>query len=176
MKIVLWMVLLGTSFLIPAEAFAQRGRNADVRVVAPERSARLAHCRAPSNGRAYVCRSEPNSRVVYRYASTTRPQSARVWITPSWARVRVDFRRHDVRRGEIDQRWLRDVVGKHTIRRVREHGHDAGLRGPVRGHWVARGHDDVLVLTMERQEVARLIDRDLDGRVDVFLLRNFRRW
>jgi hypothetical protein len=114
--------------------------------------------------------------VVYRYASTTRPQSARVWITPSWARVRVDFRRHDVRRGEIDQRWLRDVVGKHTIRRVREHGHDAGLRGPVRGHWVARGHDDVLVLTMERQEVARLIDRDLDGRVDVFLLRNFRRW
>jgi hypothetical protein len=29
---------------------------------------------------------------------------------------------------------------------------------------------------MERQEVARLIDRDHDGRVDVFLLRNFRRW
>lgn len=179
MKRTLWMVLLGTSLLIPADATAQRHRNANDR--APERSARLADCRAPSNGRAYVCRSEPTSRVVYRYAGAPRPTAAaRVWITPSWARVRIDFGRHDVRfaprRGEVGQRWLRDVLGDRTVRRVRDHGRGAGLHGRVSGHWVERYRGDILVLTMEGMEVARLIDRDLDGRVDVFLLRNFERW
>jgi hypothetical protein len=168
--------LLGASLLIPASVEAQRGRVDRLARAATPQSARLADCRAPSDGRAYVC-SSPASRTVYRYAGPPRPVAARAWVRPAWRHADVHVGWRGARRGEVGARWLRDVLGARTLRDVRAHGRRAGLHGPVRGHWTdGRRGASVLVLTMRNQVVARLVDRDFDGRVDVFLLRNFRRW
>lgn len=170
------LALLGASFLIPAHVDAQRARAPRVaRAVTPQ-SARLAECRAPSDGRAYVC-TAPTSGVVYRYAGPPRPTTARVWIRPTWRHEDVHLRWRGVRRGEVGRGRLRQMLGARTLREVRDHGRRAGLSGPVRGRWTeGRRGGSVLVLTMRDQEVARLVDRNLDGHVDVVLLRNFRRW
>ena len=86
MKRTLWMVLMGTSFLIPIEAEAQRygARNAPAsRQIAPV-SARLANCRAPSGGRAYACRNDVHTNVVYRYAGDRRNRFRRAWVVAHW--------------------------------------------------------------------------------------------
>jgi len=176
MKRSMSLVLLGASFLMPTHAEAQRARAGRQERVATPQSARLAECRAPSDGRAYVCRA-PASQVVYRYAGRPATGPVRTWIRPTWRSGDLYLSWRGVRRGEVGQRWLRDMLGPRTLREVRDHGRRAGLDGPVRGHWtVGRRGGSVLVLTIRSQEVARLIDRDFDGRVDVFLLRNFHRW
>ncbi len=69
------------------------------------------------------------------------------------------------------------MVGAATVRRVRDVGRRAGLRGSLRGRWAEnRRSGAVLTLSMRGQEVARFLDYDRDGLVDEVRLRNFRRW
>ena len=172
MKRMLSAALLGASFLIPAEATAQR-----VRVVADHPRAvpvtgRLAECRAPSRGRAYVCRPETN--VVYRYAGGARRPVVRDWAVVEWGRIHM----YPVRgswHGLINEGRLRDMLGDRTVERVRDRGRRFGLRGPVRGDW----HESlrfgaVLTLRVDGREVAELLDFDRDGIVDQVLLRDLR--
>ncbi len=179
MKRTLWMVLMGTSFMIPIEAEAQRGRarNAPAsRQIAPL-SARLTKCRAPSGGRAYLCGNEVHTNVVYRYSGNGRTRTRRAWVVAKWGRIHIYPVRYHARSRGISQGRLRDMLGAATVRRVRDAGRRAGLRGSVRGQWSeSRRSGAVLTLTMNRQEVARFADYDRDGLVDEVLLRNFRTW
>lgn len=172
----LWMALIGASVLMPIDADAQRVRPRNrpaERTVAPA-SARLANCRTPRQGRAYVC-DAPHDNIVYRYSADRGRRARRAWIPASWGRRSVYLTRRDLRRGEVRQGRLREILGPATVRRVRDHGRRAGLRGSLRGHWLRRGRaSSILVLTMRDQEVARLVDYDRDGLIDDFLLRNFR--
>ena len=88
--------------------------------------------------------------------------------------MRVDGRRG--RRGFLTQKHLRDVLGRRTVQRIRDAGHNAGLRGPLAGRWEdARRRGSVLVVTMDGIEVAEFIDFNRDGFVDeVFLARGHR--
>ena len=179
MKRTFWMVLVGSSFLLPIEAEAQRGRNRNApasRQIASV-SARLANCRAPSGGRSYVCRNDVHTNVVYRYGGNSRNRVRRAWVAANWGSIHMYPVRYRARNREIGQRQLRDMLGAATVRRVRDLGRRSGLRGSVRGRWVEnRRSGAVLTLTMNRQEVVRFLDYDRDGHVDEVLLRNFRTW
>ena len=170
------MALLGASFLIPMEADAQRGRQRNQpvdRYVAPTNSARLARCRAPGQGRSYVCTNDRRDDVVYRYSGNIGPRARRAWITPQWRRTSIYLTPRDFRRDELGQGRLRAILGKATLRRVRDHGRRAGLNGSVRGHWVgSRRAGSTLVLTMTADMP---YEAAVFGLVDDFLLRNFRR-
>jgi hypothetical protein len=71
-------------------------------------------------------------------------------------------------------------MGGHVVNRIRDHGRRMGLRGALHGEWVNGGRRGrVMVVHMDRVEVAELVDFDRDGVVDdVFLLRlgAERRW
>ena len=179
MKRILWVVLMGTSFLFPIEAEAQRGRvrNAPTSGQIAPASARLSSCRAPSGGRPYVCRNDVHTNVVYRYSGNGRNRVRRAWVVAKWGRIHIYPVRYRSRSREIGQRQLRDMLGTATVRRLRDVGRRAGLRGPVRGRWTeSRRSGAVLTLTMNRHEVARFLDYDRDGLVDEVLLHNVRRW
>lgn len=172
MKRMFSVALLGASLLIPAEAGAQR-----VRVVERHRAVpvtgRLAECRAPSHGRAYVCRPHA-SNVVYRYAGGVRRPVVRDWAVVEWGRIHM-YPVRGSRDGRITQGRLRDMLGDRTVERVRDRGRRFGLRGPVRGDW----HESlrfgaVLTLSMEGREIAELLDFDRDGIVDQVLLLDLR--
>ncbi len=176
----LWMVMLGTTFLVPAEAEAQRARGAstrDGRAVAPVGSARLVSCPAPSGARAYRCAPEVRRRVGVRPVAPVPRVAQRTWVSAGWRGAPIFLTWRDLRRAELGQGRLRQILGRPTLDGIADHGRRAGMRGPVRGHW-ARGRwaGTVLVLTMRGGEVARLVDYDRDGLVDDLLLRNFRRW
>lgn len=172
MKRILSMVLVGASFLIPSSADAQRGRVDHARVLRAN-TARLAACRAPGNGRAYVCRAASN--VVYRYAGGARRPIVRDWVVVDWRNVRmvpVRFRRSD---GMITQPMLREMLGVTTVRRLRDRGHRFGLRGPLRGVWhESWRYGSVLTVFMDGRELAELVDWNSDGWVDQVLMRDVR--
>ena len=180
MKRKLWVVLVGTSFLIPIQADAQRARSRRVPVtrhVDAWASGRLASCRAPSGGRAYVCRADTRRNVVYRYSGTGRARSSRNWVLAEWGDMHMHLAGRFTRSGSISQGRLRHMLGAATVRRVRDLGRRAGLRGSLHGHWVeSRRLGAVLTLSIGDQEVAQFLDYDRDGLVDDVLLRNFRRW
>jgi hypothetical protein len=172
MKRILSAALLGASILIPAEATAQRVRVVVDHPRAVPVTGRLAECRAPSHGRAYVCRAESN--VVYRYAGGVRRPVVRDWAVVEWGRIHM-YPVRGSRHGLINEGRLRDMLGDRTVERVRDRGRRFGLRGPVRGDW----HESlrfgaVLTLEIEGREVAELLDFDRDGIVDQVLLRDQR--
>jgi hypothetical protein len=83
--------------------------------------------------------------------------------------MRTDFRFD--RRGVLNQRQLRDVLGRRTVDRVRNEGRRLGLRGALRGRWhQAFRFGDVLVVTMGGVEVAEFADYDGDGFIDEVLV------
>ena len=68
MKRMLAGALMGAALLMPMEADGQRNRSRNrpvERYVEASRSGRLVDCRAPRDGRAYVCRDDRADRVVY---------------------------------------------------------------------------------------------------------------
>lgn len=182
MKRRLWVVLVGTSFLIPIQADAQRARSRGVPVtrhVNARASGRLTSCRAPSGGRAYVCRGDTRRNVVYRYSGTGRTRTRLRWVLAEWGNMHMHMRLagRSTRAGSISQSRLKDMLGARTVRRVRDLGRRAGLRGSLHGHWVEnRRLGAVLTLSIGDREVAQFLDFDRDGSVDEVLLRNFRRW
>lgn len=173
MKRELMCALVGASFLIPANTEAQRGRDRGPRVHQPAPvvvSGRLSRCSPPSGARAFDCRS----RVVYTSGTRWAPRRANAaWIRADWGRVRfAPIRyRHD---RFLNQGELRALVGQHTVTRIRKEGRSAGLRGALSGEWIrASRAGRVLVVTMDRVDVAELVDFDFDGIVDdVYLIRH----
>lgn len=172
MKRELMSVLIGASILLPMDAEAQRNRGRDrdrndrndrVTQPAPVRaSGRIAY---PVRARALP----PQTRVIYsNYGGSVRHRAGRVWIRADWGRPHLVPVRHRARYDRVlDQRDLRDILGKRMVERVRDAARDSGLRGQLRGHWVnARRDGLILVVTMEREDVAEFVDYDHDGDFD----------
>lgn len=171
MKRELMSALIGASILVPKDMEAQRGRDRGPRVQQPAPavvSGRLNRCRPPSGARAFDCRS----RVVYTSGTRWAPRRVNAaWIRADWGRVRfapVRYRRDRF----LNQGELTRLVGPHTISRIRKEGRRSGLRGPLHGEWIrAPRSGRVLVVTMDRVDVAELVDFDRDGIVDdVYLI------
>ncbi len=182
MKRELKSVLLGAALIVPVDAEAQRGRGR-----AADDNPRVEKLQPITTGgrvapRGRVAARAPYARDRVVYSSHSAYRVPRVYRSGRWnvgyrdtrIRGRLDygrtpiFVRHRNRfDGRLNQGELRRVLGHETVRQVRQAGRRAGLRGPVRGHWVdARRHGLVLVVTMERVDVAEFIDYDRDGWID----------
>jgi hypothetical protein len=114
-------------------------------------------------------RAGRNTRVVYSSRSTLpRYRRTGAWVRVDWGRsVRFRVVRGRSFRGFLNGRELRDVLGHRTVRLIRDAGHDVGLRGALRGRWLAEpGLGDVLVVTMGGADVAEVLDYNRDGFVD----------
>ncbi len=180
MKRELFMVLLGASILIPAEADAQRNRTRDRsredrsgQPAPVQANGRIAYP-APRGGRRAWDRG---TRVVYSSRAGRAPYRGRqLWVRADWGRIRMRAMSHRRDRRTLNQSDLRHVLGRHTVNRVKNNGRRTGLRGSLRGHWVnQRGQGRILIVTMGRVDVAEFIDFDRDGFVDdVFMIRNGR--
>lgn len=177
MKRELMSALLGASLLVPASVDAQRNRHRAPHQPAPITvSGRLAHCSAPRGARPFDCRA----RVVY--SSGTRYASGRsrvAWVRADWGHVRLAPARRARWNRFITQGELKRLMGHRVVHRIRDHGRRAGLRGALRGEWVNEGRDRVLVVRMDRVDIAELVDFDRDGLVDDIFLARFgsgRRW
>jgi hypothetical protein len=173
MKGKLMLVLMGAAFLMPQESTAQRVRDrvrTGTRAAPITVSGRLSGCRAPAGARAFDC----SRRVVYssfRRSSASRGNRARAGS--DWSRTRLSFRGNN-RAPSLNQRQLRDVLGKRTVDRVRAAGRSVGLRGSLHGQWEReRRGSATLVILMNRVKVAEFIDYNRDGRIDdVFVIGN----
>ncbi|MDA0327963.1 MAG: hypothetical protein O2958_02960 [Gemmatimonadetes bacterium] len=161
------MVLIGASFLVPLDASAQRTR--DTRDRGP-RATQPAPITVSS-------RIAPRSRVVYSSHSSRyrREVQDRFWVRVDWGRDRVALR-HRARAGVLNHRRLVDVLGHRAVDRVHDAGRRAGLRGALRGHWEdTRGRGSILIVTMDRVEIAEFLDYDGDGFIDdVYMIREAR--
>ncbi len=185
MKRELITLLIGASFFA-SDVEAQRnrdqvnaggdrnGRNDRVEQLEPIRaSGRIAPRHVYRGGRY-----DRRTRVVYSSRSWYRTPRARnswgrnAWIRADWGRIRMRpfVLRHD--RAFLNKRELREVLGRRTVDMLRDSGRRAGLRGTMRGHWVEqRGQGRILVVTIDRVDVAEFVDFDRDGFVDdVFLI------
>ncbi|MGY8778563.1 MAG: hypothetical protein ACKVIN_10615 [Longimicrobiales bacterium] len=181
MKRELITILIGASFFA-SDVEAQRNRDRDNQTGRDDRDGRVeqlepVHARGRIAPRTIVYRSgrpeHVRSRVVY--SSNRRRRSyapLHVWVRADWGRVRMQPFAVRANRTVLNQRDLRNVLGRRTVDRVRDSGRRAGLRGSLRGHWVEqRGQGRVLVVTMDRIDVAEFVDFDRDGFVDdVFLV------
>lgn len=197
MKRELILALSGAMLLVPAGAEAQRNRSRDanrdrvervepVRTPAAERGRvqRLEPVRA--NGRINPYRTvrrierAPRSRVVYTSGRRDRFQrGGTVWVRANWGRVYMEPIRFTSHQRELKQSDLRRILGKRTVDRIKDAGRDFGLRGSLRGHWVRGGAGRTLIITMDRVDVAEVVDFNRDGFVDeVFLIHHGRalRW
>lgn len=174
MKRDLVLALVGLVMVLPVDAEAQRrDRNGDRARDRGDRVERLEPVRAP--GRVYRTRPryrDVRTRVVYSsHSRHPRYSVGHVWLRADLGPVR--FRRGFYgRRVVLEQRELRDLLGRHAVKRVREAARWAGIRGPMRGRWLGpRGGSRVLVVTVDGFEVAEFADIDRDGFVDqVYLI------
>lgn len=192
MKRELLSVLIGAALIVPADVEAQRGRKhvpqRGPRVVDATpavASGRLNRCRAPAHARSFECR--PANRVVYSSRAGYRPttvyrpyRDSRIRVRLAWGSGRLDFRARPHMAGTVGPAQLRRILGPQTVNRVRRAGRRLGLRGAPRGHWVESWrHGLVLVVTMDRVDIAEFVDYDRDGFVDdAFFFRHDggRRW
>lgn len=178
MKRELMSVLLGAAMLVPVDAEAQRGRGRGsddaprVQKLEPVRRGGRIAPRA-ARARPYTTRS----RVVYRsregYPRAGRGTRVHGIYRDSWVRVRLDWGRAPrfPVRARLDRSLnpgeLRHVLGHQTVNRIRRAGRRMGLRGAPRGHWVdSWRHGLVLIVTMDRVDLAEFFDYDRDGFID----------
>ncbi len=188
MKRELLSILLGAAFLAPAGADAQRprARAADGgprverlepitrggRVAPRTRVARVRHAPAPS-------RIVYTSHAGYRAPLAYRPyRDSRVRIRLEWGHAPLRLHERPYLDRSMSPGELRRLLGPHTVNRIRRAGRRSGLRGPVRGHWIDTWrHGLVLVVTMERTDLAEFIDYDRDGLIDdAFFFRHHAAW
>lgn len=195
MKRELMSVLIGAAILVPMDAEAQRGRGR-----AADDTGRVQKLESITTGgrvtpRGRFAARAPHSRNRVVYTSHSRVRGPGYYRGGRWnrgyrdsrIRVRFDYGRAPLfvrdrawRGGRLSQGELRRVLGHDTVRRIRTAGRRAGLRGAVRGHWVdTRRHGLVLVVTMDRVDIAEFIDYDRDGWIDdsyFFRHHEGRRW
>ncbi len=109
-----------------------------------------------------------SARVVYSTRGSRRAYARHHgWVRVDWGRA-VRFRPLAAPgRAFLNRRELRVLLGPRAVHRLQDAGFAAGLRGPLRGHWLLdRRAGHVLVVTMGGSDVAELIDHDRDGFVD----------
>lgn len=181
MKRELMSVLLGAALLVPAsDASAQRGRSE--RGPRVERlqpitvggrvavAGRVAGCPAPAHAPAVGCRRRAaySARAVYRSPVVYRSyRDSGIRVRAEWVRVPARFSAGYRFDRALNPGQLKKVIGHRTVDRIHDLGHRAGLRGSARGHWIdTRRHGLVLVVTMDRVDVAEFIDYDRDGWFD----------
>ena len=187
MKRGMLMLTAGALLLVPIDADAQRARSRDDGRIQNRngRVERLEPVRAPSRVVDRRVRYVPTrhvrngrSRVVYSSYGRYGPRWRNAfWVRADWGRrIRFHAIGHRNPNRVLNQARLRDVLGNRTVRRLEDAGRAMGLRGALRGHWVSgygRGH--ILVISMDRVDIAEVIDFDRDGFVDdVFLIRGTR--
>lgn len=192
MKRELMTVLIGATLLAPTSLDAQRRARSDTDRARVDRldpitvQGRLAGCRGGRG--AFACRDRVvysshrrfRSPATYRTVRAYRPhRTGRFTVRADWGRVRLRLDRHARLGRLLHQAELRQVLGPHTVNRLRAYGRREGLRGPLRGHWVGtRRRALVLVVSMGRADLAEFVDYDRDGRIDdayVFERRRHRR-
>ena len=195
MKRELMSVLIGAAILVPMDVEAQRGRGG-----AANDEGRVQKLEPVTTGgrlapRGRVAARAPYARNRVVYSSHSAYRVPRFYRAGRWnrgyradrIRVRLDYGRAPIfvrNRHRFDNRLnqgeLRRVLGHATVDRLRRIGRRAGLRGAVRGHWVdTRRQGLILVVTMERVDLAEFIDYDRDGWIDdSYLFRHDRgrRW
>ncbi len=178
MRRALWTLVIGASVAFAADADAQRARarNGGTERPRDSRVERLEPVHAPGRVVRPVERTPPRdhrARVVYssgvRYPGYA---SGYAWVRVDWARVRYTPLPARHRRAFLNQGELRRLLGHDSVVMVREAGRRAGLRGSLRGHWVADGPRTlVLVVSMDGFDVAEFVDFEGDGFIDdVFLV------
>ncbi|MDH3271357.1 MAG: hypothetical protein OEN56_08505 [Gemmatimonadota bacterium] len=181
MKRELMSVLIGAALLVPADANAQRNRDRSndrgerVQKLAPvttggrvaPRGVR-AGVRPLYNGRVVYSAGRPGRGARYNGRIVYRPHRAGfVTVRADWGRVRLHFDRRQRFDRRLGQGELRRLLGRETVDRLRWSGRRVGLRGSLRGHWVdTRRNGLVLVVTMDRVDIAEFIDFDRDGFID----------
>lgn len=174
MKRNLMSLLLGASVIMASDAEAQRNRDrGNDRVVQQNgRVERLEPVRARGRVAPRVTYRARPGRVVYSSRHGYNWHRNRYWVNTRIDRFYFDRRFDRARRDRIlRNKDLKDLLGNRTVKRVKEIGRDAGLRGPLRGYWVhERGIGRVLVVTMDRIDVAEYADFDGDGYIDEALL------
>ena len=171
MKRELMTLLLGASVIMASDAEAQRNRERgnDRAVRGNGRVERL----APVQARGRIA-----PRVTYRarpggvvYSSRRGYNWHRYWVNTRIQRHYFDRRYIDRRDGLLRNKELKELLGNRTVNRMKDIGKDAGLRGSLRGRWIhERGIGRILVLTMDRVDIAEFADFDGDGFIDESLL------
>lgn len=178
MRRALLTLVIGASFAFAADADAQRARARDGETTRARdgRVERLEPVQAPGRVVRPVYRApsrDHRARVVYssgvRYPAY---RTGHAWVRVEWARVRYTPVPLRHRRAFLNQGELRRLLGHDSVRMVRNAGRQAGLRGSLRGHWVADGPRTlVLVVSMDGFDVAEFVDFEGDGFIDdVFLV------
>lgn len=176
MKRELMTLLLGASVIMASDAEAQRNRErGNERVVQNNgRVTRLAPVQARGRIAPRVTYRANRGRVVY--SSRRGYNWHRNWVNTRIDRIYFDRRYVQRRDGQLRNKELKDLLGNRTVKRIKDIAKDAGLRGSLRGRWIhERGIGRILVLTMDRVDVAEFADFDGDGFVDESLLIN-QRW
>lgn len=169
------LALTGLAMILPFDAEAQRRtRSEDPARERNHRVEQLAPIRAPA--RAYRVHPRPRdarSRVVYTSRSRTPGYSGgHVWMRADFGNLRFRDRGIFGRRVVLKKNYLRNLLGRHAVNRVKNAANRVGIHGPMRGQWVgARGGVRILVVTVNGFEVAEFSDRNRDGFVDqVYLI------
>ena len=76
----------------------------------------------------------------------------------------------------MGERGVRDVLGNHSVNRVRRLARRAGVRGRLTGVWSeTRRRGAVLEVRVSGRPVAEFHDRNGDGYVEAVFLRRFLR-
>ena len=195
MKREILSVLVGAALVVPMLAEAQRGQGRaqqgrpGVEKLAPiTTGGRVGHrarpvARAPLHRDRVVYSSRPHYRGYgeYRVGGVWRPyRDARVRVRLDWGRAPLRYRVLHRMDQQLNPGELRHVLGHRMVNQIRRSGRRAGLRGAPRGYWVDSWRDGlVLVVTMDRVEVAEFIDYDRDGLIDdgyFFRDQRGRRW
>lgn len=106
-------------------------------------------------------------RVTHRHGGVM----GRVAVEPGRSRVVVGDRGPYWQRGTLKEGHLRQLLGKHQLRRLERHARASGLRGPLRGQWFQLDRRTmVLEVTVRGALVAEAYDYGRDGYLDEMVL------
>jgi hypothetical protein len=168
-----WILLIGASLACTADADAQRarGRDGETDRARDRRVERVDPVHTPDRAARPASRTttrDARARVVYssgiRYRGHARGAA---WVKVDWGRIRYRALPVRQRRAFLDQVELRRLLGDESVIRVRQAGRRVGLRGSLQGHWVVAGsRTNVLVVSIDRFDVAEFVDYEGDGFFD----------
>ena len=100
--------------------------------------------------------------------------TARGWVSADWGPVRIRIatpRRPSWTGRTLNERDIRYLVGKETVKQIERHAKRMGIRGKTQGHWFQVDRStSVLEVTVGRIPVAELYDYRSDGFIDELFL------
>jgi hypothetical protein len=99
--------------------------------------------------------------------------TARGWVAADWGpvRIRVASRPTIRYQGALNEKDLRHILGKETVKDIERHAKRMGIKGKTRGQWFqADRNTTVLEVTVDRIPVAEIYDYRNDGYLDEIFL------